>query len=149
MHARTYLLVAAAAATALTGPAGAAAKKPISKSYTATAPAPDPTNAAGVNDYTVCAMTVPNSFDKHEFKAPAAGKLKVTVTDIYGDWDLLITDGAGIERGSSGSGGYGTPVAPSTESTTVKIKKAGTYNIIACNWAGAPTASVKYVFTYA
>jgi hypothetical protein len=146
---RTAVLVLAAAVVSATAasPAVAKPKKPISTSYTATAPAPDPTNAA--SDYTVCAQAVPNSFDKRAFRAPAAGKLAVEVSGIIGDWDLLITDAQGIEVSSSGSGGYGTPVAPSVESTKVKIKKAGTYNIIACNWAGAPTATVKYVFTYA
>jgi hypothetical protein len=147
---RTATLVLAAAVVTATAASPAMAttkKKPITKTYTATAPAPDPTNAAG--GYTVCAQTVPQSFDKQAFNAPAAGKLAVEVDGIIGDWDLLITDAAGNEVSSSGSGGYGTPVAPSTESVKVKIKRKGSYNIIACNWAGAPTATVKYVFTYA
>jgi len=149
MRTATLVLVAAVATATAASPAMATSKKkPISKTYTATAPAPDPTNTAGMG-YSVCAMTVPNSFDKQEFKAPAAGKLKVEVDGIIGDWDLLVIDSKGFEAGSSGSGGYGTPVSPSTESTSVKIKRAGTYSIVACNWAGAPTATVKYTFTYA
>jgi hypothetical protein len=142
--------VGAVLVTAPVLPAHAATKKkPITKTYTATAATPDPSNEAGTNDYGVCAQNVPGSFDKRTFKAPAAGKLKVTVSGIIGDWDLLITNAEDSEVGNSGSGGYGTPVAPSTEATSVKIKKKGTYHIIACNWAGGPTATVKYVFTYA
>ena len=147
---RTAILVLAAAVASATAvsPAVAAPKKPITKTYTANAPAPDPTNAAS-EKYTVCAQVVPQSFDKQEFKAPAAGKLAVEVSGIIGDWDLLVMDAAGNEVSSSGSGGYGTPTTPSTESVKVKIKKKGSYFIVACNWAGAPTATVKYTFTYA
>ncbi|HEX8002243.1 MAG TPA: hypothetical protein VF519_06075 [Mycobacteriales bacterium] len=146
---RTLLPVAAVLLAAAASPA-VAAPKPITKTYTATAPVPDPTNAAPNAPYTVCPQVVPQSFQVEAFKAPAPGKLAVEVSGIQGDWDLLITDAKGAEVGSSGNGGYGTPAAPSVEKATVKVKKGGvTYSIVACNWAGAPTATVKYTFTYA
>lgn len=143
--------LALAGAVALVAAAPAvAAPKPITKTYTATAAAPDPTNSAPTAKYSVCAQTVPGSFHVEEFKAPAPGKLVVELSGFQVDWDLLITDAKGSEIASSGAGGYGTPVAPSTEKATVKVKKSGTvYRIVACNWAGTPTATVKYVFTYA
>ncbi len=149
MRAFTSAVVVGALAVSA-GPAVAKPKpKPITKTYTATAPVPDPTNAAGQTPYNVCPQTVPNSFHTETFKAPAAGKLAVKVTGIIGDWDLLIMNDKKSEAGYSGSGGYGTPVSTSTESATVKVKKAGTFYIVACNWAGAPTATVSYTFTYA
>ncbi len=46
------------------------------------------------------------------------------------------------EIASSGSGGVGEP-----EVTQVKLKKAGTVSIVACNWSGGPTGEVTYTFT--
>jgi hypothetical protein len=144
------LVVAAGAAGS---PASAAAsKKPISKTYAVTAPVPDPTNWAGqggVAGYSVCAQRVPSSFQADTFKAPAAGKLKVTLSGFNGDWDLLIMDSKKSEVTAGGDSAVATPAAPATETATAKIKKAGTYTIVACNWAGGPTGSVSYTFTYA
>jgi hypothetical protein len=139
-------LAAALLAAGATGQAGAA-PKPITKTYTATAPLPDPTNYAPNATYSVCGQTVPQSFYVEPFKAPGVGKLKVEMSGFQGDWDLLITDQKGAELGNSG----GTqPADPPTETATVKVKKAGsTINIISCNWAGGPTATVKYTITYA
>lgn len=139
------LLVAAAAAT----PADAAPRKPITKTYEASAPTPDPSNYAG-QGYSVCAMNVPNSFHIHKFKAPAAGKLKIELTGFTGDWDLLFLDSKGSELATGGASDLGTPQTPAKESMTAKIKKKGaTYEIVACNWAGGPTGTVKYTFTFA
>jgi hypothetical protein len=149
----TPLVLGAAllAAGVATGPATAAPHKPITKTYTATAASPDPTNYAPTTKYSVCNQTVPGSFQIEPFKAPATGKLAVKLTGFTGDWDLLITDAKkGTEVGSGGGSDVSTPAAPATEATTIKVKKAGTtYNIIACNWAGGPTGTVTYTFTYA
>jgi hypothetical protein len=146
---RTTLAIAVLVTLAGLAAPASAGKKPITKTYTATAAAPDPTNSAP-GGTTVCGQRVPGSFDSKPFTAPAPGKLVVDLSDIEGDWDLLLTDASGSEVSGSGSGGYGTPAAPSSERVSVKVKKAkATYNIIACNWAGGPTATVKYVFTYA
>ena len=134
----TLAVVAAAtvaAPSALAGPA-----KPITKTYTATAPLPDPTNVGG--GYTVCAQNVPQSFHIEEFKAPGAGSLKVELTEFQVDWDLLLMDGKGKELASSGSGGVGEP-----EIATLKLKKPGVIQIVACNWSGGPTGTVTYTFT--
>lgn len=144
---RTTPVLAAAAllAAGASVAADAAPRKPITKTYTATAPLPDPSNYAE-QSYSVCAQAVPQSFHVEEFKAPAAGKLKVELTGFQGDWDLLMLDGKGAELANSG----GTqPVDPAVETMTVKVKKAGAiYKIIACNWAGGPTGTVKYTFTF-
>lgn len=150
MRTRTLVLAGAVALVAAASPVSAGPKpKPITKTYTATAPAPDPTNAAPGAKYSVCAQNVPMSAHTEVFKAPAPGKLAVELKGFEVDWDLLITDAKGTEVGASGNGGYGTPASPSVEKATVKVKKAGTFNIVACNWAGTPSATVKYVFTYA
>ena len=150
---RTSPLVIAGlvAAVGVASPASAAPKKkpkPITKTYTATAPLPDPTNYAQ-QGYSVCAQNVPQSYHTEVFTAPAPGKLAVTLTGFTGDWDLLIMDGAGSELATGGASDVGTPQTPGTESATVKVKKkAAKYSIVACNWAGGSTGTVKYVFTY-
>ncbi|HVE99387.1 MAG TPA: hypothetical protein VNA12_09425, partial [Mycobacteriales bacterium] len=85
---------------------------------------------------------------KHEFAAPEAGTLDVTLTGYQGDWDLAVRNSKGANIGESGSGGY-MPVAGTDEKTKIKIKKAEKLTIVACNWAGSPTATVKYTFTFA
>ncbi|HWL35145.1 MAG TPA: hypothetical protein VNQ77_03030 [Frankiaceae bacterium] len=155
MRITPLVLAGALAATALAGTATAAPKKkPITKSYDASAASPDPTNWA--NDagggYSVCAQRVPGSFHTHTFTAPALGKINIKVTGFTGDWDVLITDSKGTEIAAGGSSGINTPDAPTAgdESVTLKIKKAKSkINIITCNWVGGPSAKVKYVFTYA
>lgn len=143
---RTAALTAVAllAVGASAAPSQAAKKKPkpITKTYTATAPMPDPSNYAGLG-YSVCAQNVPQSFHEERFTAPAAGNLKVTLKDYTGDWDLLLEDGGGAELSYSGASDVGAP-----EEVYLKLKKKEQVVIVACNFAGAPTATVSYTFTF-
>ena len=85
------------------------------------------------------------------FKAPAAGTLQVTVTAFRGDWDTSIQNEAGavLAAGSGSDTGDTTSIAADgLEQATLKIKKATTLKVAACNFLGSPTAHVKYVFTY-
>jgi hypothetical protein len=155
MRITPFVLVGAVAVAGAATPASAKSRpKPIVKKYDVMAPAPDPSNYAGsanVNGYSVCAQRVPKSFDVHEFKAPALGKLKIELTGFLGDWDLLVTDSKNNEITFGGSDGINTPQSPTigNESLTTKVKKAKTtFRIVACNWAGSPNAHVKYTFTY-
>ena len=127
------------------GIAEAKHKKPIEKTYTATAPAPDPSNFLPTSTYSVCGQAVPGSFHVEEFTAPESGTLKAELSGYVGEWDFLLTDDKGRELGSSGI----LDVTGAPEKITYRFKKAGTVNIIACNWAGGPTGTVKYVFTFA
>ena len=145
MNRTAALTLGALTAATVVAPGALAAppKKPITKTYTATAPAPDPSNWAG-QGYSVCAQNVPGSFHTEEFKAPAAGALKVELTGYQGDWYLLLMDAKAKEVAASGSGDVGAP-----EVATIKLKKPGVISIVACNWAGGPTGQVKYTFTFA
>ena len=141
MNRTAALTLVALAAASVAAPNALAAPKPITKTYTATAPLPDPTNAAG--GYSVCAQNVPQSFHVEEFKVPGPGSLKIELTEYQIDWDLLLMDAKKSELAGSGSGGTGDP-----EVISVKLKKAQTVSIVACNWSGGPTATVKYTFTF-
>lgn len=156
MRITPFVLAGALAATAFAAPAAdAAKKKPITKTWTLTAATPDPTNylgTAGVGDYSVCAQAVPGSFEIKEFKAPASGKIKVTLTGFTGDWDLLVMDKGNNELAYGGSAGINTPDAPKAgdETVTVKAKKAGfIFKLVGCNWAGGSTGKMSMTFTYA
>ena len=150
MRITPLVLTGALVAAGFAGEATAAPKKrkPISHSYQATAPLPDPSNYAD-DTYSVCAQNVPQSFHTHEFKAPAPGKLKVTLSNFLGDWDLLLLDPKGTEVGAGVASDLGTPGSSVAEVASVKVRKAGTYKIIACNWAGGSTGDVKYTFEFA
>ena len=146
MNRTAVLSLAVVAAVGVAGDVALAGhKKPIEKSYTATAGTPDPTNFSPNSQYSVCAQTVPGSFHVEKFTAPEPGTIKAVLNGYVGDWDFLLTDDKGRELGNSGL----TAVAGEDETMTYKFKKPGTVNIIACNWAGGPTGKVKYKFTYA
>jgi hypothetical protein len=112
-------------------------KKPITKTYTATAV------PSGVGLTSYC-DGLPTTTDKHleAFKAPAAGSLKVALTGATGDWDALLLDSAGSRVA------YSATLGPGDEAYTYKIKKAASYTLMSCNGLGGPTATVKYTFTY-
>jgi hypothetical protein len=142
MNRTAALLVGTLAVATVAAPSAfAAPKKPITEKYTASAMFPDPTNQAG-QGYSSCAQNVPGSFDAHPFKIPAAGTLHVDLTNFHGDWDLLIEDSDKAELAHSGNN-------PETaEATDVTFKKAQTITIVACNFAGTPSADVAATFTF-
>ncbi len=113
-------------------------RKPITKTYTATA-AP-----SGVGLALLC-TGLPTPTDKHRepFTAPAAGTLKVTLSGAVGDWDLVLLDAADETINESAA------LGPGDESYSQKIKKAGAFTILSCNGLGGPTATVTYTFTFA
>ena len=130
-------LVAVAAAGSFV-PATAAPKKPITKTYEVGPLTPDPTPIALGE---ICAPATPTAIDAESFKVPGPGKLKVDI-DFVGDWALGMRDAKGNRLAESDGG---TP--ETDESMQVKFKKAGDVVIEACNFAGAPTATVTLVFT--
>lgn len=142
----TIALVGVAAAAPL-APAYAKPKE-IKKSYTMTL-APLPLPAQGTP--TCLPADGQEGVTKHTeaLKAPAAGLLKVEVTGFYGDWDLTVFDAKG--KALTSGGGTSTPntsTSTGTDKLTLKVKKAGTYNIVTCNFGGSPQASGKYSFVY-
>jgi hypothetical protein len=132
------LTIVAALATAA-APAFAA-PKPVTKSYTATAPVPFPGSDVAAEG----CHTGQEGLQKHThvFAIPAAGKLVVTMDGFQGDWDLALLNGKGSLIAESGA----LP-GTTTEKATAKVKKGDKISIVACNYAGTPTAAVKYVYT--
>ncbi|MCU1674699.1 MAG: hypothetical protein JWN77_2812 [Frankiales bacterium] len=128
-------------------PAHAAKPKVVKGSYDVTKP-PNPTlEATGVAADGCDSSPIPTGTDDHAFKVPAAGTLAITLDskDPSGagrtDWDLYVLD---AERNIINSSHGET----SHEETIDKFKKAQPITIQVCNLAGAPDATVSYVFTY-
>jgi hypothetical protein len=114
--------------------------KTVTKSYTATAATPGPTNVA----LGVCHGDVPGSFFDETFKAPFVGKLQVDQTGFVGDWDLgLFQDGALAAQ--SAQDVTADPQTPE-HIEGFKLKKGEEVVIRSCNFSGGPTANLKYVF---
>lgn len=136
-------LAAVAVATVAVAPASAAKHKPIKGSKQITDATPDPTGS-DPNSGAGCDTLLPAPFP-HEapvsIKIPAAGKLKVSINN-QADWALEIRDSKGTSLGASDGG---MPTDP--ETTTVKIKKAGTYFMHACNLGGEPQVTMTYLWT--
>ena len=119
--------------------------KPIKGSYTLNLtpdPTPNATNAAGKPG---CGV-IPSSQDKHAFKVPAAGTLKVVLDspDPTGkgltDWDMYLLDPDGVRTSSVGGTSHEEIIEP------FKVKTPVTFWV--CNLAGQPSGTVSYTFTY-
>ena len=135
----TVVVVAGALSPAVAGPK----PKPVTKSYVATAFPPDPSHIALTEG--ICNTTNPTSQHNEPFTVPFPGTLKIDMTGFQGDWDLAVYAGGSVL--ASSAQGLTDPINR-PESITVKLKKKGQkLQIRACNFAGGPTANVKYVHT--
>ena len=133
-------LVAAVAATATPGLAAPKPKpKPISQEVPFTDATPDYSGwAIGPDSH--CAGVLPRE-EAYEFKAPAAGSLKVSISGFTGEWALDLRDAKGnVLAETDELGGF--------ESLTIKLRKPTVVSIAPCNLAGTPEALISLVFTY-
>ena len=146
MRTRTALaasLTLVVAAGALSPALAAPKPKPVTKSYTATAFPPDPSHAAVTTG--ICNTTNPTSQHNEPFTVPFKGTLVVDMSGFAGDWDLALYSGSSLVA-QSAQDLTADPQTP--EKITIKLKKVGQkLSIRACNFAGGPTANVKYVHT--
>jgi hypothetical protein len=131
MRTRLVLAVAPLALVAAATLPSSAAPKAMSGSYTASAPVP------GAPD---CDGTAPGSVHTAPIKVPGAGRFTAELTGFAGDWDFYLEQNGGMLSSSTGS------FDATTETVSAKIKKAGTVDILSCNWAGGPTGAVKWTF---
>ena len=124
-------------------PATAGKRKTLKKSFSAQAvpyPVTSSVQAGGCLNGQESVHKVTTSF-----KTPGKGVLDVELFDFVGDWDLHITDAAGHTLASSTSDNAGS----ATEQVMgLPLKKGFKVNIVACNWAGGPTAEGEYVYKY-
>lgn len=147
MRTRTALATSLAAVVAVGSLAPALAAppkpKPVSKEYVATAFPPDPSHIAVTSG--ICNTTNPASQHNEPFTVPFAGTLVIDMSGFQGDWDLALYKGSTLlaESAQATEEDLQRP-----EKITIKLKKVGDkLSIRACNFAGGPTANVKYVHT--
>lgn len=152
MHRRVLAHVGLAVASCAVALPAAAAPKTITKSFDVNIPVPMAGSTGSIS--AACSQgSLPElpagSVHIEEFAAPAPGTLKVEVTGFMGDWDMAL-DVAG-KRAAEGAGTT-TPdnmsTGSSVEKLTYKVKKAGSVEIVVCNFVGGPTGTGKYTFTY-
>jgi len=131
------------------GPGAPAAKAHGAKAetYTAEAPVPDP------RLFNCSEGTEGESKESHSFSRIVAGTLSVTMTDFTGDWDIYLYDKRGIIIGESSTGqpiddesSVDQPTNPQVESFSTLLRANQIVTIVACNWAGGPTATVSFTF---
>ena len=79
------------------------------------------------------------------FTTPAKGVLEVELGEFQGDWDLYVYEAGSIIAASESDQTGG---APATEQIMVNVGAKKALEIVACNWAGGPTASGHYMYKY-
>ncbi len=113
-------------------------KKTVTEEWTAQA-LPNPGNTGSASE---CGVEMVH-FTTHDFSTPGAGQLDVRMNNFQADWDLYVTDGEGNELGSST--GF---VEATEERVVIPLPKGQDIVILACNYAGGPTASLQLTYTY-
>lgn len=110
---------------------------PNYSSYTATATPGCTAGQEGVHRHT------------HPFETPGAGTLTLSMSGFTGDWDLYVFNSDGVAIARSDNEQAGPAMAPAEEQIEMPMGKGETYDLVICNWAGAPqaSASLKYVYT--
>lgn len=157
MNRRALVPLVAAGVVAFTAPSFAAPKpKPITKSWDMNIPLAGAGAAQDPTASQACAgeVDVPNSTHTEEFSIPAAGILKVEVTDYVGDWDFVIKDSKGkrlanSDNASSTPDKLAAPGSPIVEKGTYRAKKKMDIEIVVCNFLGGPQGKGKLTFTFA
>jgi hypothetical protein len=152
MNVRRYAALAAlgVVVAGVHAPADAAAKKkkpPVTKSYTMQlAPVPDPPQGS------TCERAELEGVSIHTEKltTTGAGTLKMMVSGFSGDWDITLMDAQRNELaiGDGTSTGGGAPATAGVDTLELSFKKAGSYLIAMCNFAGTPQAKGTYTYTY-
>jgi hypothetical protein len=148
MNSRSLALVATTGVLAFGAfaPATAAPKtKPITMEYDVQG-LPNPTPPSG----TTCLDDSFEGFSRttKTIKTTGKGVLSVTVNGFDGDWDITLMDKDGEEL-ASGTGtttGGGAPQMDAEDTLVQKFKKADTFQVAVCNYAGSPQAHVKLTY---
>lgn len=119
--------------------AGAGQKKKVTEEYSFNAPVPNP-NTSGCHEMGVEDL----QYQTAVFATPGKGVVDVLLENFQADWDLFVLDPGGNVLGASESDNSGG----ATERVVVPISKKQEITILACNWAGGPTATATLTYTY-
>ena len=78
---------------------------------------------------------------------PGAGSLTFQMSGFTGDWDLYLFDDAGVPIARSDLAQVPDGAAPE-EKLVAPLAAGRTYELVVCNWAGAPQATADFTFVY-
>ena len=79
------------------------------------------------------------------FTTPGKGIMTVKISAFEGDWDLYLLEGDNVIAASDTSQLQG---AAASEQIMINLGAKKKVSIVACNWAGGPTASGSYTYKY-
>ena len=140
MRSRTFVLAGLLAAVAVGSlPANAAPPKSFRKTVTFVDNTPDPSAFFLGPEH--CMGRLPAE-KPVSVPIPGPGIVDIAISGFTGEWSLMITDKDGEVIGVADAD------APATESTTLRMKRAATINILPCNIAGSFEAKLVYGYTY-
>ena len=139
----SLLLLGLIAAAFSAAPALAKKKKTITvhQEFTAGPHLPLPGQDApgcSAGEETIHKTTIP-------YTTPAKGILSVEMGDFEADWDLYVYEGGNIIAASESDQTGG---AAATEQIMISLAAKSSIEIVACNWAGGPTAAGHFMFKY-
>ena len=138
---RAALAVLLIPSLVLAAPSFAAPKpKPIKQTVPFRDATPDPSGIAVGSDGH-CSGLLPREAPI-AFKAPAAGKLEVSISGFTGEWALQLRNDKDAVLAAQ------DVPPPDFEKLSIKIRKATTINVLPCNLAGSTEAIVDIIFTY-
>ena len=119
--------------------AGKKKKRKVTEEYSFSAPVPNP-NMSGCNQMGVEDL----QYQTAAFSTPGKGVLDLVLENFQVDWDLFVLDSSGNVIGSSKSDN----MAAAIERVVLPVAGKEDLTILACNWAGGPTATATLTYTY-
>jgi hypothetical protein len=128
---------ATALALAAVGGTAEAAPATVRGAYTTGVTLPDPTTSGA--PYETC-EGLPTSRHRRAVVLPGPGRLTVSLSSV-GDWGLALRDARGRALGRTDAVLLG-----GTERLALRVRARTRVLVDACNFAGAPTARVSWVF---
>ena len=140
-------LVALAGASHLPAQAAKAKPKPLTRTYAMSlAPVPNPPMGDTCTDPRLEGVAM----HTETVKTSGAGTLTAKVNGFAGDWDISITSPEGelLGVGDGTTTGGGAPAQKGEDTVALSFKKATTFNVRMCNFAGTPSATGTFTFTY-
>lgn len=143
----SILLLGLIASAFSVAPAMAAKRKKkvtITKEFSAGPHAPMPTGVAGEADGCRDSTEGVNK-TVVDFKTPGKGVITVKIEAFEGDWDLYLVEGDSTLASATSSQLEG---AAAEEQIMISLGAKKNVSIVACNWAGGPTATGSYKYTY-
>lgn len=80
-------------------------------------------------------------------ETPGPGTLTLETSGFTGDWDLYLFNDEGLAIARSDNAQV-PDMAPPEEKLIAPLEGGETYDLVVCNWAGAPQATAEYTYVY-